>query len=188
MRWFVSGLLALAAVWALYVISPYWAFYQLAAALQRGDAAEIAERVNPRALRVSLARQVAGDMAQAAGLGGIAGQDSQVAASTALALADPILGALVTPEGIARLLLEGPAGSPTGAPLASLSSGKLADILAATSWRGFRNLYVSLPPGEPAATRYRLQLRFGRLRWRLVSVEVPPAIRRRIAQRILQKR
>ncbi len=190
MRWVVASVVAVAAVWGAYLASPYWALYRLASAMERRDLAEIAERINVRALRVSLARQVAGHLSQAAGTGALASQDVQLGAAAALALADPLFEALVTPSGIGRLLFRAETSRPDGAPFGGepMSLDDLGNFLAASSWRGFRNVYVSLPPGAPAETRYRLQLRFGRLRWRLVSLELPAEMRRRVADDILRRR
>ena len=189
MRWFVSVVAALILAWLLYIASPYWALYRLATALERRDVAEISERINGRALRLSLARQIASELASSAGVSGLASQEAQLAASTALALADPFFAELTTPANLSGLLMKGPSGTPHGAPFGddAVDLGDLDDFLGASSWRGFRNVYVALPPGEPALTRFRLQLRFGRLRWRLVALDLPAALRKRIATELTKR-
>ncbi|MDB5590455.1 DUF2939 domain-containing protein [Enterovirga sp.] len=191
MRWFVGIVLALAVAWLAYAISPYWALYRLADAVQRGDVAAVTARVNVRALRYSLAKQVGADLA-AAQRGGIASADAQLAAGTAAALADPFLDHFLSPEGIVRLLRTGPTGTPgDGAPFsqgASVSLDDLDDFLAASTWRGFRNIYVTLPADQPREARFRLQLRLGQLRWRLVGLELPARLRQRIVDSVLRRR
>lgn len=191
MRWFLAIVLALVVGWAFYLVSPYWALYRLATAVERGDVAGVAERVNLRALRFSLAKQVAADLAAASGSGGIVGPDAQLAASAALALADPFLDEILTPSGIVQLLRTNPSGEAgSGSPFSQgvgVSIDDLDDFMAASSWRGFRNVYVTLPPDEPREVRFRLQLRLGNLKWRLVSLELPEKMRRRIAETLIRR-
>ena len=65
MRWFLRSLVALALLWAVYLLSPYVALYNLAKAVEARDVALIGERVDFPALRLSLARQVAAAYAKA---------------------------------------------------------------------------------------------------------------------------
>lgn len=182
MRWIVAGLAGLIVAWGVYLVSPYYALYRLGRAVEAGDMDEVARRVNMRAVRYSLARQVGSELA-AREPTGIAGVDAQVAAAAAFALADPLLDAATKPEGLVRLLRTSPTGDPSGTAFGGGSVGidDLDDFLASSSWRGFRNVYVTLPPDEPRASRFRLQLRLGNGRWRLVSLELPPQLMRRIA-------
>lgn len=189
MRWFMAALVALLALWITYFASPYYALYRLARAVEEGNVAELADRINIRAIRASLARAVAANLT-AESSGGIASADAQLAANTMLALADPYLQALVSPAGLARLLRSGPSGGADGAPIGAkpVSLDSLGAFLAASSWRGFRNVYVLLPPGAPPPARYRLRMRFAHLKWRLVSIELPAELRRRIAEELLRSR
>ncbi len=183
MRWIIASVLTVVVAWGLYIASPYYALYRLGLAVEAGNVAEVAARVNVRALRYSLAKQVATDLAASERTGGLASADVQVAAAAALALADPILDGFVTPDGLMRLLRIKPKGSAEGSAFGSdpVDLDDLDDFMAASSWRGFRNVYFLLPPGEPAASRFRLQLRLGRATWRVVSLELPPELRQRIA-------
>src|SRR3954467_9289877 len=84
MRWFIRSLVALALLWAVYLLSPYVALYNLAKALEARDVPVIEEGVDFPALSLSLARQIAAAYAKAvappkdgksptSGLGGGAG-------------------------------------------------------------------------------------------------------------------
>jgi hypothetical protein len=185
MRWIVAGFLVLLAVWGFYLASPYYALYRLGRAVEAGDLNDVAARVNIRALRYSLARQVATEIA-ASEPSGIASADAQVAAAAAMAIADPVLDGIVRPDGLIRLLRISPTGDATGTAFGGRSVGieDLDDFFAASHWRGFRNVYVNLPPGEPPGSRFRLQLRLGNGRWRLVALDLPPALIRRIASEL----
>lgn len=190
MRVFVAGLLALVAAWLLYLASPYYALYRLGQAVEAGNVAEVTSRVNVRALRFSLAKQVASEIVSSESNHGIATPDAERAAGAALALADPLLDEFVTPSGVARLLRAGAPGSAGGSAFArdGVDLDDLDDFLGASSWRGFRNVYFLLPPGEPPGSRFRLQLRLGQMTWRVVSLELPDDVRRRIATDLLKRR
>lgn len=183
MRWIVAGLFALVAAWGVYLLSPYYMLYRLGRAVETGDVEAVAARVNVRALRSSVAKQVAAELAATEPDRGIATADAQLVASAALALADPVLESFVRPDGVLRLLRISPAGDATGTAFGKRSVGieDLDDFLPSSSWRGFRNVYVHLPPGEPPGSRYRVQLRLGNWRWRLVAIDLPPRLIRRLA-------
>lgn len=191
MRGIVAGLLALAIGWAAYLGSPYWALYRLGRAVEAGNVTELASRVNIRALRGSVARQIATEIAGSAPptASGIASTDAQLAASAAAVLADPFLDAYLQPEGVMRVLsgVKDEAGEYAIGP-ANTDISAVRRFLAASAWRGFRNVYFSLPPGAPPPTRYRLQLRLGQFRWRLVGLELPPDLIRRIGGEIAEGR
>ena len=62
MRWIVATVLSVIVAWALYLASPYYALYRLGIAVEDGNVAEVAPRVNVRALRFSLANQIADEV------------------------------------------------------------------------------------------------------------------------------
>lgn len=191
MRWIVAGCLALAIGWSAYLGSPYWALYRLGRAVEAGNVAELASRVNIRALRGSVARQVATQIAAIAQptANGIASSDAQLAASAAAILADPFLDAYLQPDGVMRVLsgVKDEGGDPAIGP-GKADGPAVRRFLAASAWRGFRNVYFSLPPGAPPPMRYRLQLRLSQFRWRLVGLELPPDLVHRIAGEIAEGR
>src|SRR3954454_18764324 len=108
MRWFIRSLVALALLWAVYLLSPYVALYNLAKALEARDVALIEEGVDFPALRLSLARQIAAAYAKAvappkdgksptSGLGSGAGA----------AFIEPLLEPYVSPQAIVELMRGG---------------------------------------------------------------------------------
>jgi Protein of unknown function (DUF2939) len=58
MCWAGRILLALILIWAVYFVSPYVSLYGLAKAVEARDTAAIERRVNFRAVRVSVAKQI----------------------------------------------------------------------------------------------------------------------------------
>lgn len=183
MRPLLAGLFLLLLVWAGYVASPYYALYRMGQAVERGDADAVAARLNTRAVRYSIARQIAAALVASEPASGIASAEAQVAASAAMALANPLMDDLVRPEGLLRLLRRPIREDGTGTAFGRASIGieDLDDFLSASHWRGFRTVYVRLPPHEPGDQRFRLQLRLGNWRWRVVSIELPSQVIRRIS-------
>lgn len=184
MRWLVAGSGALLMLWGGYVASPYWALWDLADALDRRDVPRLLERVNVRAVRFSLSKQVAAEGLTWSGQSlALSDAERQAAAGTIAATADPLAATLVTGDSIARLLTRPVAAlAPEGGRSVSDAVGRALHIVAASRWRGFRNMYVEIPPERAAGARIRLQFRLSRLTWRLVSVDLPPADRRAMLQ------
>lgn len=192
MRWFIAALAALLLCWGVYIVSPYWALRNLAVAIERGDEGEIARRVNVRALRHTLARQIVSDLSSSDRAGALSTPDVQLAAGALVAAAEPLLENLLTARGISNLLRPplrdaAPSGEPGRAPSDwARARRRLVALLQATQWRGFRSVYFNLPPDEPRDRRFRVQLRLSRMTWRLVGLELPAETRQQIAARILQ--
>ena len=174
MRWFRRSLVALALLWAVYLLSPYVALYNLAKALEARDVALIVERVDFPALRLSLARQIAAAYTKAvappkdgksptSGLGSGAGA----------AFIEPLLEPYVSPQAIVELMRGGwrgllrqdaaPVEKSAGAELLEagsfLTTANLRRLWSLTEWRGFRVFLVRLPQDgtdEPLQLQFRL--------------------------------
>lgn len=187
MRWFVALVIAIALAWAVYVASPYWALRELAAAVEAGNVPEVAARVNVRALRHALTRHLMSELTSGERSGALGSPDTKLAAEAIAAAANPLVERLLTPTGLIELLHAPAAGrgdwQATTPPFrdGARAFDRLAALLSASSWRGFRNVYFLLPLDAPRTGRFRLQLRLSRLTWRLSSVELPGDLRRRLA-------
>jgi hypothetical protein len=189
MRWFVGAAVALLLVWAWYMASPYVALWDLGRAIEQRNVARLSDRVNVHAVRVSLARQVAAEEVGGA-RGTLSPADRQAAAAALAALADPVMQRLLTPGGILDLLRASADPETEGQPhrrRVKLSSRSLTDLIAVSRWRGFRNVYFALPPEESPERRFRLQFRLARMKWRLISVDLPEAVRQRLAGELLRR-
>ena len=188
MRPFVGAALALVVLWCVYLGSPYWALWSVLSAVEARDPARIAERVNVRAVRLSLAKQVAQDgMASKTLAGALGASPSQLTAGAIAAAADPIIEQFVTPEGLVALAPEIRESS-RGLDGWRIGPGRIAAFLQASRWRGFRNVYFTLPPGASPDRRVRLQMRLSRLSWRLVGIEPTPETRARILADLVRLR
>jgi hypothetical protein len=191
MRWFLwLGIAACLACGAFFA-SPYLALYDLVRAVERGDVARVDARVNFRARRASLTKELlAGYFAEVDPSGKMAASERQLAASTLASAAEPLLATLLTPEGLIDLLRRTPqpARQPGDAPGARFAIGSgfgdLFALVARAQTRGFRTIYFALPPQAPAGTRFRLQFRLSRFHWRLVGLELPLELTRELRRRI----
>jgi hypothetical protein len=190
MRWFVGAAVALLLVWAWYMASPYVALWDLGRAIEQRNVARLSDRVNVHAVRVSLARQVAAEEVGGVRGGTLSPADRQAAAAALAALADPVMQRLLTPCGLLDLLRASADPETHGEPhrrRVKLSSRSLTDLIAVSRWRGFRNVYFALPPEETPERRFRLQFRLARMKWRLISVDLPEAARQRLTVELLRR-
>jgi hypothetical protein len=189
MRWLVGAAVALLLVWAWYMASPYIALWNLATALEQRDTARLSDHVNVRALRVSLSRQLAAEEVATARAGPISAPDRQAAAAALAAVADPVMERLLTPGGILDLLRASAGSEASDQPgrRVKLSARSFTELIAASRWRGFRNVYFALPPEEPPERRFRLQFRLSRFKWRLTTIDLPEAVRQRLAGELMRR-
>ena len=184
MRWILGIAIAALVAWAAFLASPFVALHRLAKAVEAQDLAQISARVNVRALRLSLSKQIASEYLRTLGRGReLDALNRDVAASAGATLVDPLVAQLVTPEALVALL-QGrlPAGAAAASPAAagiSLDVGSLgaaARTFMASQSRGFRNIFIPLPDGKPKAEQVRLHLRLTGTTWRLLGVELPQPV------------
>ena len=184
MRWILGIAVAALVAWAAFLASPFVALHRLAKAVEAQDLAQISARVNVRALRLSLSKQIASEYLRTLGRSReLDALDRDLAASAGATLVDPLVAQLVTPEALVALL-QGrlPAGAAAASPAAagiSLDVGSLgaaARTFMASQSRGFRNIFIPLPDGRPKAEQVRLHLRLTGTTWRLLGVELPQPV------------
>jgi hypothetical protein len=208
MRWTFRIAAALALAWLLFLASPFVALHGLGRAVAARDVEAVRERVNFRALRLSLMRQVLNVALEERGGRSLGATERQLAADAAATVADPIVSQLLTPEAVIELLnggwpredADGGTASTAGS-LAAAAPGGVARAMRVVSpgsaWRlfrqselrGFRNMLVRLPPNAAADQQFRLRLRLVRTTWRLVGIELPEApLRRLVRERIPARR
>jgi hypothetical protein len=84
-----------------------------------------------------------------------------------------------------------PAGQPDELPAVQIgrllrfrSFGSAWQVYARSELHGFRNVSISLPAEKPAENRFRLRLRLAGTTWKLVSLEIPDEVLRRLLRRI----
>jgi hypothetical protein len=198
MRPWLIGLAAAFVLWCGYSIGPYWALYRLGTAIQAHDVAAISERVNFRAVRISVARQLVDAYLQTTGKP--KGETSSLEVGLGTSLVDPLLEEFVTPDALAKLLNGSGdsrlAGAPTG-PLFGSEASLFSEPLKAlrSAWqlfitsdaRGFRVLTFYAPLGKPKAEQFGLSFRFRPVEWRVTALQLPAATVQRLVQEMARK-
>jgi hypothetical protein len=194
MRWW-SIPIVLALAWFAFTLTPFWALYDLARAVQTGDADYVERHVNVRTLRLSLIRQTAAAARGPEGSPAGDPRDRQRISDAAVALAIPLAEALVTPRTVVDLLDDGwpqsldlprseTADGEGGPGLRIEGLTRLVTFYLASEMRGFRTVVIGVPPDLPRARQFRIRLRLRGWTWRLVDIELTEELRDRIAQKL----
>ncbi len=187
MRWTfrISFLLLLG--WAIFMVSPFVALYDLSKAVQARDVVRITERVNFNALRASLARQILGEYLKTQDL---SERDRELAAQAGTAALNPVLEELLTPQAVIDLLEDGqlqqiqPEG--TAGPAIGFDPGSLQQawrIFFRSESQGFRAFTIPLTPDEPRDRQFRVTLRLSGTTWRLTGIDLPAPLREELTKR-----
>jgi hypothetical protein len=188
MRWTLRISFLLLLAWAIFVVSPFVALYDLSKAVEAKDLARIEARVNFNALRVSLTRQLLGDYLEQKNLGGL---NRQLAADAGAAVLNPIVENLVTPQAVIDLLEDGWPQQAAGSGNGSLSPirldlGSLREawqVFISSESQGFRSITIPLPAGEAKEKQFRIVMRLRGTTWRLSGLELPDALRENLMKR-----
>jgi Protein of unknown function (DUF2939) len=184
MRWTLRFAILFFLAWAIFMVSPFVALYSLAKSVQARDLAAIEERVNFRAVRLSLSKQIVSEYLRASGRGAqLEGMNRSLASSAGATLADPLVAKIASPEALlgwldGRLpepLARNPAAR---ADLQGSWSGANAALrsFVFSETRGFRTVLVPIPGDRPPAEQFRLQVRLVGTTWRLIGVELPKSL------------
>lgn len=196
MRWPLRIGIALVLVWALFSLSPFLAVSRLLEAVATRDAETIRERVNLRAVRISLTKQIMNTYLDSLGQDqGLARADRQVVIGAAIAASDPLVRDLLTPEALAELLGDGwpeKVAGPQPPAFQGLAWRGLDwqgvsgfwNLWLASESRGFRAVRIPLDPSRPADESFQLHLRLQQFTWRLTGVDLPLALRQRLVERL----
>jgi hypothetical protein len=190
MRWTLRISFLLFLAWAIFMVSPFVALYDMSKAIEARDMDRITERVNFNALRVSLARQILGEYLKTQDLDGL-GQQAATQAGTAVL--NPVLEELITPQAIIDLLNDGqlqratgPQGRngsffPLGFDAASLGKAWRTFIMSET--QGFRAITIPLPADEPRDKQFKITLRLRGTTWRLTGIDLPEPLKDELIKR-----
>jgi hypothetical protein len=183
---------ALVALWLAYAASAYRAAYRLADTVQMRDVTGLSERVDFPALRRSISAQIARKYLQLTGKDVRPGSiEEQFAVSVGVAIADPIVAKLMSPEALIEFLQTGTASSVLQdriAPMQGLNADAFRSLwrVFVNSELGIARFLVKVPVDKPAAERFRLQFCFAAWKWRLCSVELPEPLQIALAQEVIR--
>lgn len=190
MRWTLRISFLLFLAWAIFIVSPFVALYDLGKAVDARDIGRITERVNFNALRTSLSRQILGEYLKGQDL---SGAERDLAAEAGSAVLNPVIEDLITPQALVDLFED-------GWPEQAAGSGRTAAVplrfdIGADSlklaWKtfihsesdGFRSVTVPMPVDAPEASQFRVVMRLKGTTWRLSGIELPPPLRQELIKR-----
>lgn len=191
MRWTLRITFLLFLAWGFFIVSPFVALYDLSRAVEAGNVERIAERVNFRALRISLSRQILGAYLKTPeGQEELGEIDPQFATEAGAAVLSPLVEQFLTPQAIVDLVRRGPgsAAPEAGSPAAPLaldldSPHALWRTFITSESQGFRAITIPFPPDRPKAEQTRLTLRLSGTTWRVTGIDLPEALRAALAKR-----
>ena len=194
MRWAVRIVIALVLAWAIYFVSPYVSLYGLAKAVEARDVAEIERRVNFRAVRVSIARQLIPAYLVATGRESeLKGARGQAVVGIGATIADPLIAQYLSPAALAGFLGDprlttsgGEAGTIPGGGLRMNSVRDAWRLFATAQTRGFRVISFAVPVDKPATEQFRLQMRIRGLGWRLGGIDLTKPVLERLVQELIK--
>jgi hypothetical protein len=192
MRLTVGVVIALIALWLTYAASAYLSAYRLADVVQMGDVIGLSELIDFPTLRQSISAQIVRKYLQLTGKdlhpGSIA---EQFAVGVGIAVADPIVAKLVSPEALIELLQSGTTSTVLQnriAPMQGLSADALGSVwrMFVNSELGIARFLVNVPVDKPATESFRLQFCLAAWTWRLCRVELPEPLQIAIAQEVIR--
>jgi hypothetical protein len=178
----------LALVWIGYITWPIYDLLVLIRAVETRDIGTVTRRVYFDAVRISLTNQVIDAYTRRTGV-----EISPFArsfASAGLAIADPVVQKLISPEALSQLLTIGwpvtavPDAPPPGTVgITTNTIGTFWQIFGNAEY-GFGRFEVAGPAVLPAHQRFRLEFRLLQWRWRLVSIILPENIQNLLADEL----
>ena len=200
MRWTLRAIAVVAALWIAYVAWPFFALYELAAAIQNRDATTVARRINVAAVRHSLTEQIAATYLRVTGREARLGPLTRgVAAAAAGSIADPIVAKLLSTDALLELLNTGWPKQVLSEEPTTISGGQGSIVQGLTSvsfgnlWRvfvqseqGLRRFDVGIPIDAPPTRRLKLQFRLTHWVWKLAGIELPEELRVRLARELIR--
>jgi hypothetical protein len=201
MRWTLRAFAVVVVLWIAYMAWPFFALYELAAAIQNRDGATVARRINVPAVRVSLSEQIAATYLRLTGREARLGPISRgLAAAAAASLADPVVAKLISSDSLIELLHSGwprpVVSEPSDAPSAGQGSAAqgLTSVTFGNLWRvfvqseqGLRSFDIGVPIDSPPGRRLKLQFRLTHWVWKLCGIELPEELRVRLARELIRQ-
>jgi hypothetical protein len=188
MRWTLRISFLLFLAWAIFLVSPFVALYDLSRAVEAKDVGRITERVNFNALRTSLSRQILGEYLKGQNL---EGAERDLATEAGTAVLNPVVEQLVTPQALVDLFEDGWPERAAGSTGAAAVPLRFDVSSLEQAWRtfvfsesqGFRSVTVPIPVDQPKEKQFRITMRISGTTWRLSGIELPAALREELIKR-----
>jgi Protein of unknown function (DUF2939) len=180
----------LALVWIGYIAWPIYDLLVLIRAVETRDIGTVTRGVYFDQVRISLTNQIIDAYTRRTGV-----QISPFArsfASAGLAIADPVVQKLISPEALSQLLTVGwpvtavPDAPPPGTVgITTNTIGTFWQIFGNAEY-GFGRFEVAGPAVLPAHQRFRLEFRLLQWRWQLISIILPENIQNLLADELVK--
>lgn len=189
MRWTLRISFLLFLAWAIFMVSPFVALYDLDKAVEAKDIDRITERVNFYALRISLSRQILGEYMKDQDL---EGAERDLATEAGAAILNPVVEQLVTPQALIDLLQDGWPEKVAGATSNAAAIPLRLDLGSLKqAWRtfifseshGFRSVTVPIPVDAANDNQFKLTMRLKGTTWRLSGIDLPRSLREELIKR-----
>lgn len=176
---------------AAYYGCPFYGLHQISRAVQRRDAAELAQRIDVSSLRRSLGDQIGRAYLRVTGKDkGLNEFQIAMAARVATALAEPQINEILRPENLIALLNEGGATAYAGTGLSAprLEGPNFKNLFRVwgNTERFGRDFSIILPISADAKTGYRVELCLEDWIWKLSGLGLPEAVQVSIANEIVK--
>lgn len=172
------GLLISLGVVVAYAAYPYWSLYRLEEALEAGDESSLKHYVDWPAVRSGLKEDLSAMLSRETGRAIASGDGEQalggmLASTIANAMLEPLINALVTPEGLAAMIREGrtKAGAPTSGGQSNGRDRGLSERLSFAFFTGPATFEAVFETEEGEDVVGVMQL--NGLRWQLVRLRLP---------------
>jgi hypothetical protein len=188
MRWTLRITFLLFLAWAIFMVSPFVALYDLGKAVEAKDLERITERVNFNALRTSLSRQILREYLKHEDLDEV---EQDFATQAGAAVLNPVIEELVSPQALVDLLEDGwpqqaTIGSGTTVPPLRLDFSSLKQAwqtFIGSESQGFRAVTIPLPANVSKDKQFHVTMRLRNTTWRLSGIELPVHLRDELAKR-----
>src|SRR5262245_34091664 len=193
MKWFLWIVLALALLWAAVPAWPLIGLYKIGTAIEAKDPTALAERVDFRSLRRSLAQQVIAEYLKLTGKEKKLGTFGMgIAAGVGAALADPVIAEFLNAETLLDFLAKGRTKtgkfSTSAAPPFSSNSMRNGWRLRWNSELRGKNFYAYLPPEKSRDEQFRVRLSLKGWKWKLTGIDLPEDLRVQLAKELVKQR
>lgn len=193
---FLLGVVLLSAYWAW----PFLGLHDLAADLAARNSAGLDREIDFARLRHSLSEQIIQAYLKVdprtARLGAFG---NAVASAIGSSIADPMVAEIINPENLVVLLNGGMITTEFGdislaSGNAALSPKALPTGTLSAAWRAWLGaeyrldrFSLGVPPDAPATAQFQLRMQLLQWHWKLVGIDLPEALRARLAQELAKK-
>jgi Protein of unknown function (DUF2939) len=187
MRKTIATLVVLGLLWLGYAAWPLYDLHVLVRGFETRDVHTVMRHVYFESVRRSLTDQIVAAYVRRSGV--TMSPLVQGLAGSALAIADPIVGKVISPEALSEFLTTGwpvtvapetPAGT---VGISSTTLGNVWQVFAASEY-GLGRFSISLPQLLSPPQRFRLEFKLLQWRWQLTGIVLPERIQNLLADEL----